>query len=376
MNKKVLHELFDGYISKFDIFNMPPPGDDENYKWEAVLAFRHVFDLDAEDFASVLRKASKVSINLVDSSIRPFDGLAKMAEEHGEGETIRRMFRDLFEADKEDLVGQQRRIDEFLRQCDILLDKHYPGSFMYGNDQRSAMAYLWLHDPERYYLCKNTEAKYFANCVGFYDDWGTYANFKLPVYYRFCDELVAAIREYPPLIKTHLSRYENTTREFHPDPNLHILAFDLIFCVWHYNLFGTNKPLSSQEIKLYLAQKEKAEQHMKAVQDAESGLQDMYTARESIISLLQSGAAVRHKSFGPASFKRMDGLSYCFTFGDDPAEKKYMLAAFADGFLRIDDPTFDEIVAKYSSAMRNEYSAQKKLTSAKAALRPYEQFLD
>lgn len=376
MNKKVLHELFDGYISKFDIFNMPEPGDDENYKWEAVANFQRVFDLDAEDFASVLKKARKASRNLVDSTVRPFGGLVAMAEEKGESETIRGMFRDLFEADKEDLAGQQRRIDEFLRQCDILLEKHFPGSFMYRNDQRSAMAYLWLHDPERYYLCKNSEAGYFAKCVGFYDDWGTYANFKIPVYYRFCDELVEAIREYPPLTKTHMSRYENTTRTFHPDHNLHILAFDLIFCVGHYNLFGTNQPLSTKEIKLYFEQKEKAEKCLKAVQEAEAGLQDLYTARESIISLLQSGAAVRHKSFGPASFKRMDGLSYCFTFGDDPAEKKYMLAAFAEGFLRIDDPSFDEIVAQYASAMRNEYSAQKKLERAKAALLPFEQFLD
>lgn len=379
MNKKVLHELFDGYISKFDIFNMPFPGDDENYKWEAVANFQRIFDLDAKDFHKVLHDAEEASVNLVDSFIRPFDGFVRMAEDHEDAETIRGMFRDLFEADKEDLAGQQKRIDEFLRQSDILLEKHYPGSFMYGNDQRSAMAYLWLHDPERYYLCKNTEAKYFANCVGFYDDWGTYANFKLPVYYRFCDELVAAIREYPPLIKTHLSRYENTTRKFHPDHNLHILAFDLIFCVWHYNLFGTNKPLSSKERNLYLAQKEKAEKYLQEVQKAEANLQDLYTAREAIRTMLQSGAAVRYKSYksyGPAHFLRMDGLSYCFTLGDAPDEMKFKLSAFAEGFLRIDDPSFDEIIAKYASAMRNEYSAQKKLESAKAALLPYEQFLD
>lgn len=115
---------------------------------------------------------------------------------------------------------------------------------------------------------------------------------------------------------------------------------------------------------------------MKAVQDAEAVLKDLYMARESVISLLQRGASVRHKSFGLACFKRMDGLSYCFTFGDDPSEKKFMLSAFADGFLRIDDPSFDEIVAKYASAMRNEYSAQKTLESAKAAMVPYGQFLE
>ena len=375
MNKKVLHELFDGYISKFEEINIVPEPD-ENYKWEAVLNFQRALDLDAEDFVQVLKKSRKASKNLVDSSVQPFGGLVAMAEEKGESETIRGMFRDLFRADEEDLAGQQRRIDEFLRQCDRLLEKHYPGSFMYRNDQRSAMAYLWLHDPDRYYLCKTTEAGYFAKCVGFYDDWGTYASFRLPVYNRFCDELVAAIREYQPLVKTHMSRYEHTTREFHPDHNLHILAFDLIFCAGRYNLFGTNQPLSSQEIKLYLAQKEKAEKCFKAVQEAEAGLQDLYTARSEILALLQRGAAVRHKRFGPADFKRMDGLSYCFTFGDDPAEKKFLLSAFAEGILQIDDPAFDALVAKYAPAMRREYDVQNTLKRAKNALLPYEQYLE
>ena len=376
MNQKVLHELFDGYISKFDIINMPPPGDDENYKWEAAAEFQSVFDIDADDFSSVLKKAKIATANLIDSSIQPLGGLAEMAEKHGESETIREMFRNLFCADGEDLTAQQQRIDTFLRRCDDLLEKHYPGSHMFKNDQRSAMAYLWFHDPERYYLCKTSEAAYFANCAGFYDDWGTYGNFNLPVYYRFCNELVDAMKEYPPLIKTHLSRYENTTRVFHPDKNLHILVFDLIYCVGRYNLYGSNRAKTQAEIKLYQEQKKKAEKLLAKVKEAELGLQNLYAAREEIIELLRTGAIVRHKAFGVAHFERLDDRSYCFTFGESNSEKKFLLSSFANGFLKIEDPRFSEILQKYSSAMMTDYTALQRLDSAKKALLPYERFLD
>ena len=299
-----------------------------------------------------------------------------MAEKHGESETIREMFRNLFCADGEDLTAQQQRIDTFLRRCDDLLEKHYPGSHMFKNDQRPAMAYLWFHDPERYYLCKTSEAAYFANCTGFYDDWGTYGNFNLPVYYRFCNELVDAMKEYPPLIKTHLSRYENTTRVFHPDKNLHILVFDLIYCVGRYNLYGSNRAKTQAEIKLYQEQKKKAEKLLAKVKEAELGLQNLYAAREEIIELLRTGAIVRHKAFGVAHFERLDDRSYCFTFGESNSEKKFLLSSFANGFLKIEDPRFSEILQKYSSAMMTDYTALQRLDSAKKALLPYESFLD
>ena len=178
------------------------------------------------------------------------------------------------------------------------------------------------------------------------------------------------------MIKTHLSRYENTTRVFHPDKNLHILVFDLIYCVGRYNLYGSNRAKTQAEIKLYQEQKKKAEKLLAKVKEAELGLQNLYAAREEIIELLRTGAIVRHKAFGVAHFERLDDRSYCFTFGESNSEKKFLLSSFANGFLKIEDPRFSEILQKYSSAMMTDYTALQRLDSAKKALLPYERFLD
>lgn len=92
------------------------------------------------------------------------------------------MFKGLFAEDGGDLVQRQKKIDVFLSRADELLRKYYLTSHMFINTQQSAMAYLWFYDPNTYYYYKATEAKYLADCVEFYDDWGTYSDFYLDVY--------------------------------------------------------------------------------------------------------------------------------------------------------------------------------------------------
>ena len=56
MNTKNLNLIFENYISRFERIN-EPDGANENYKWFAVHNFQEVFDIDAPDFASMLKKA-------------------------------------------------------------------------------------------------------------------------------------------------------------------------------------------------------------------------------------------------------------------------------------------------------------------------------
>ena len=109
-------------------------------------------------------------------------------------------------------------------------------------------------------MCKTTEAQYLANAAEFYEEWGTYAAFRLDVYYRFCDALIDEISKNPDLLAIHQSRFEGHEAEMHPDTKLHILAFDIIYCARTYGLYtGVEiKDISSEDRKLYQQRKNKA----------------------------------------------------------------------------------------------------------------------
>jgi len=235
MNRKNLNQIFDAYIQHFAVLN--DSHNNESYKWSAIVDFQKAFDLSvsADGFAGMLKEAKDATENLIDSYTQPFHGLYELAKR--EPETVRAMLTALLEDDGGDLVARQGKIDTFLSECDQLVENYFPGSHLYKNDQRSAMAYLFLNDPDSHYLYKATECKYLAECVGFYDDWGTMANFKIDVFYRFCDELIEEIKATPALIATHQSRFAAAKRPMFEDEMLHVLVFDIIYCAHTYNLY-------------------------------------------------------------------------------------------------------------------------------------------
>lgn len=376
MNLKNLDQVFANYIQKFEYINNKE--NNESYKWSAVLEYQKAFDLDAADFAAVLKKAKQASGNLIDSQVQPFGGLVVMAEKNGEAETIREMFRNLYAEDNGDLDTIQRKIDAFLAACDALLDKHYPGSHLYANDQRTAMGYLWLYNPDKYFFCKTTQAQYLAKCIEFYDSWGTYANFSLPVFYRFCNILLDAIRGNQRLLDTHRSRFGCATKEMHPDTELHILLVDIIFCSQIYGLYDgvTIQERSSADIKLYLERKAKAAELLLKVQAAEDTVTLLHEARAIFDAWLTSGAAVRHKAWGEAMYKGTNKGYLIFYFPKTDETKTFMLSAFAMGFLTIDSPEYRAVMEKYHSVIKNDLNAYSNLASAKKALLPYEEYLD
>ncbi len=380
MNQKNLNLIFENYISRFERFNKPAPAEpNESYKWAAVQNFRQAFDLDAPDFASMLKRACGTTKNIIDSYTQPFGGLVVMAEKNGEAETIRQMFRKLYANDNGDLALRQQKITAFLSSCDALLEKHYPSSFLYKNDQRSAMAYLWFYDPDHNYLCKATEARYLADAVGFYEEWGTYADFRLDVYYRFCDALVDEIRKNPALIAVHQSRFEGHEAEMHPDSQLHILAFDIIYCARTYGLYtGVELQTTSSEVRrLYQQRREKAKeaaQRLAAVEEKETLLQEGIAAAKA---MLQSGAAIRHRMFGTGSLEQVDDPWLLVHFPESDATKKFVLtSALGGGFLTLDTPEFPAFAKRYGEVLKQEKEISDQMSRAKAEYELYAAYLD
>lgn len=375
MNKKSLNQLFCAYIDKFEYLNNDT--NCESYKWEAICKFQSIFDLDASDFAAMLKAARDSTENIIDSYTQPFGGLVKLAEI--DPEPVREMLRALLVPDNGDLVVRQEKIDAFLLACDRLVNQHFPGSFLYKNDQRSAMAYLFFNDPDNHYLYKATEAKYLADCVGFYDDWGSMAEFKLDIFHRFCDELIAEIKDVPELLATHKSRFENASKPMHPDDPLHILVFDIIYCSHTYDLYNglSFDKVTSAERKLYQEKKAKAQDLLLAVQKAEADQAMLLEATKYFTDLILSGASVSHKMFGEVDVESLDSGMLTLRIRKNGESKKFgLLFSIANGFVKVAADGFNDKVAAYKAVMLRESDIPRSVTSTQDALQPYKKYLD
>ena len=378
MNIKNLNKVFEHYIEKFEWLNQKPEPD-ESYKWVAVQKFQTAFDLDApkDEFAKKLYEAWKASANLIDSSQQqPFFAIVEYARK--EPERVRAMFKRLYADDGGDLKIRQEKIKHFLNETDELLQKYFPSSHRYVNTQRSVMAYLWFYDPNTYYYYKATEAKYLADCVEFYDDWGTYSDFKLDVFHRFCDEVIEQLKNHTALMDTHKSRFEGT-EPMHTDENLHILVVDIIFCAKRYGLYDgiPIKDSSAPAKRLYLERKAKAAELYEAVQTAEKNVALLDEARTVFVKLVQSGATISHKAYGSAELVEYANGNVTLLFTNKNEQKKFiLLQSLVGGFIKIDTPNFGELLEKYRQAMRVEARAVRQYERAVKALEPYKEYLD
>lgn len=192
MNINNLHQIFQKYIDSFEYLNNKEH--DENYKWEVAQGFQN-FDLDADDFVAEMKRLLKISCNLIDSGqSMPFAGLIEFAKK--EPITVKKMFEELYANENNDLELKQRKIDSFINQSEELRKKYFKDSHLYINNQRSAMQFLFLRYPDSNYMYKASQAKSFADCIEFYDDWGPMSDFKIEVYYRMCDQLVKEIKNF------------------------------------------------------------------------------------------------------------------------------------------------------------------------------------
>lgn len=335
------------------------------------------------DFCAMLKKAKQATRNVIDSFNQPFGGLVKFAER--EPETVRSMFRALYVEDGGDLVVRKQKIDAFLTDCDKLLDKYFPGSYLYKNDLRSAMGYLFFHDPDHHYLYKATEATYLADCVEFFDDWGTMSHFKMDIWHRFCDELIKEIKATPEIIDTHRSRYVGRNRPMYPDNELHVLLFDIIYCAHAYGLYsGINVvKITSSARKLYLENKKKAQELYTAVEKAESDSALLAAAYGYFTDAINANAAVTHKMMGDLEVTKLEheqrtGALMIHVRVKKSGENKVfqLLSVIASGFVKVDIPDFAEKVSLYKPVMLREISIPLNLVTANNNLLPYADYLD
>ena len=376
MNKKRLNEIFAKYIERFEFLNNAD--NDESYKWRIAQMWQDRFDLEAEDLGGMLYEICRRSDNLIDNKNQlPFTGVIEYARR--EPETVREMFRELFSADGGDLDARQRRIRAFIDKTEALRQKYYPDSWKFVNDQRSVMTFLFLHDPEHNYMYKWSQAKEFADCVEFMDDWDSGADFKLPVYYRMCDELVATIKNSPELLKTHASRFDNQTEPMYRDDSYHILAFDVIYCCLVYGLYNGIKydKIKSKDRQLAQERRKKANELYAALEETSVRAEQIDSITTYLNGIFCKDAIVWHKVFGEGIVQENDGMTVSIRFEGMGQPKKFvLLSAVSDGFLGSNDPRFEETLENGRDVMKSAQSVRAAKDRAATAFAPYAQYFD
>jgi len=302
MNNQNLQIIFKNYIDRFDMMN--DPEHDETYKWEAIRHFQDHWDIEAEDFGAMFKNAVKATYNLINNSIiQPTNGIVEIAK--FEPDKIRALFRDLYADDQGDLIARQDRIDTFVSSANLLLEKYASGKWKFAQDTRSAIFYLNLMFPDENFIYKASQASTFARCVEYGNEIGGGQSFRLNHYYYLCEWLAEELQKAPDILDVHRKRF---TRNIWPDKNLHILAYDVIYCAVSYDLYQNTviKPRDKKSLIEHEKQKQNdfIQQQLFELQTKQDDVQEQL-AQYGQLSFVKMN--VQHKRFGEGKVLAQNG---------------------------------------------------------------------
>ena len=375
MNTQHLQEIIDHYIELFPVTNNPVHM--EYYKWTIANDFRPMMDeaLAASDaeLPGKLYAVKKLTMNLIDSYTQPLNGLMEFSKK--EPATVRDMFLKLFQASQADVKDKQAAIQSFLDESHKLREKYFPDSYLYNDDLHSVTGYLFLYDPDHNYLYKASHCRSFADCIEFYTDWGSGENTKLDIFYRMCDEALAAIKENDALMSTAAGRYDIDPGNMHPDTEKHILLFDIIYCCSTYDLFKGIHYVTpkSSERQLIQALKEKAIKYEQALNEALEKASRLDDVRNIISEAVVVGKTVTHKTYGTSTITSIDGGRLFADFESVGMKKLGINDSIANGLITVEGL---ELSKEQVDLLKNERKVRDAVKFAEKDLAPYTEYLD
>ena len=213
-------ELFEEYKSELKGARW----DDEKFKWQAIKGFQDHWDIEAVDFCTMLKNSLDKTFNLL-ASTHYFPG--KMIKEFAEKEpeTVRQMFKNLFDENK-DLCD---RIVSFKVQSKQLVNKYWDPGKSDFQTENTLTTYLWLRYPDKYYIYKFEEAKSLANELktNYVFNAGDYKN-NVENFIKLYDELSQELCKDLELKQIVQSKLED---DCYDDPKCKTLAIDFGYFV-------------------------------------------------------------------------------------------------------------------------------------------------
>ena len=225
INREKLNDVLVAYREDFHRKNPALKGkthwEDERYKWIAVKHFQDNWNLEADDFAAMLEKATDKCYNLLTAqNYFPRGMIIEFAKV--DPEAVRKMFRDLFSEE----ISVVSRVNQFISESERLRktygDKEWKSHYQNVN---SVSTYLWLRYPEKYYIYKYTEVKDTAETLesDYLVKWGAKPEALLDFFkfYKDLNGLIASNKATTEMVRAAL------TNDCDQDLKYHTLTIDI-----------------------------------------------------------------------------------------------------------------------------------------------------
>lgn len=207
----------------------------EKYKWQAVKCFQVNWDVNATNFAGMLKKSLSATSNLL-ANVNNFP--ARMIEKFAEivPEETRAMFIELFDESKD----IYERINNFKLKSSILLERYGNGAGQHYQNENSISTYLWLRYPDKYYIFKLSEVKVVAGELE--SDYrfkkGAYAD-NIRNFYAFYNEICAELQKDDELRNMLCAQVDGTC---YNDPEMRTVTIDVGFYISRYYSKRNDEP--------------------------------------------------------------------------------------------------------------------------------------
>ena len=382
INKQILHQIFNSYIDNFAFIN--DTEHQEYYKWQVCNEFHNLMvkalEAPVDEFRTLLYQAKKCSENIIDSFTQPFGGLVDFSDRKENAEKVQNMFKSLYVEDNGDLELRQEKIKKFFDESNELLNVLSPGSFRYKQNSHSVSSYLFLNDPEHHYLFKASHCKAFADCIEFYEDWGTGDNIDLYTFHKMCDEVLEEINSFPELLATNQSRYDGRIKSIegtlHPDANKHILLFDIIYCATTYDLYSgiKFKKRTAKEKNLFMEYKRKATEIESSFNKLKEEANLLEEALIYFSTTVKPGDEIIHKKYGSGKVESIDTRNVEAVFAEKKA-KLGLALSLANGIIKFDISDFDDRITRYRDVLKKNNDISRMQEHYAGLLEEYKDYL-
>ncbi len=214
---------------------------DEKYKWEALEHFKNHWDIHAEDFATMFAKATEKTFNLL-ASAKTFPRGMIIEFAKADNEAVRVMFSNLYDEN----IALVERVEKFQVTVENIRLKYNQGNWQQHFQNSMAISvYLWLKNPEKYYIFKYSACRAVAIELGFefvpkkgYTAENFIRNAKL------LDEIESVIKQEKELVDVYYQTLEKSGYKKHSIKNL---TFD--FLIFFANILLEKEKKQKGDIK-------------------------------------------------------------------------------------------------------------------------------